>query len=154
MNSIYQFLKNTIATRGYKLTDMQSKIKKYHILGDITEEQADELLAAALAGVSIGAERPDMFDMLIGLSARVEALEIRVKALESGDGNEAGKDTEEGVIEPWSAWDGLSDRYQRGALVSHAGRVWESTYAGQNVWEPGAVGIDERFWILREDLNA
>lgn len=61
-----------------------------------------------------------------------------------------GNGTGEGEIKPWEPWDGLSDKYQPGAIVSHGGKVWESTYDGQNVWEPGAVGIDERFWRVRD----
>jgi hypothetical protein len=28
--------------------------------------------------------------------------------------------------------------------VTHKGKVWISTFNGQNVWEPGTVG--EQFW--------
>ena len=31
-----------------------------------------------------------------------------------------------------------------GAIVTHSGKVLESVFEGQNVWEPGAVGIN--FW--------
>ena len=47
----------------------------------------------------------------------------------------------------WKPWDGISKDYQIGAIVVHNGEVWESTFAGQNVWEPGTVG--DNFWIKK-----
>ena len=39
-----------------------------------------------------------------------------------------------------------SEMYLLGDIVAHGGRVWESTHAGLNHWEPGAPGIDYRIW--------
>lgn len=36
--------------------------------------------------------------------------------------------------------------YTVGAVVAHAGRIWESTHPGLNHWEPGTVGVDWRIW--------
>lgn len=41
---------------------------------------------------------------------------------------------------------GAHDSYPAGAVVSHAGRVWENAHPGLNSWEPGAVGVDGRIW--------
>lgn len=41
--------------------------------------------------------------------------------------------------QPWEQ-PGSTNGYQKGDQVTHAGRLWESTYDGDNVWEPGAVG--------------
>ena len=41
---------------------------------------------------------------------------------------------------------GLTDKYQHGAIVQHNGKLWKSTYNGQNVWEPGAV-CTEALWV-------
>lgn len=153
MSNTYHILKNAIGAGGYKLTDMQGKIKKMYMLGDLTEEQLDELLALAFNCISAEAERPEMRITIGVLATRIEALEARVKVLEDGENAEAGEGTGEGEIEPWEPWDGLSDKYQPGAIVSHGGKVWESTYDGQNVWEPGAVGIDERFWRVRDEMD-
>lgn len=150
MSNIYSFLKNVIGTGGYKFADMQEKIKKYHITGDLSEKQEQELLDAAAAGASIIGERPTYDELIQNLAKRVEALEARVKALECVEDAE----TDEQKIEPWKPWDGLSSKYQLGDLVTHVDKVWESTHEGQNVWEPGAVGVDERFWCERTDLTA
>jgi hypothetical protein len=153
MSNTYHILKNAIGAGGYKLADMQGKIKKYHIVGDITEEQEKELLSLALSGASPAGERPSDAELLQAMARRIEALETRVKVLEDGENAEAGEGTGEGEIEPWAPWDGLSNKYQPSAIVSHGGKVWESTYDGQNVWEPGAVGIDERFWRVRDETG-
>lgn len=152
MSNTYHFLKNAIGAGGYKLTDMQDKIKKYCIMGDITEEQEQELLSLALSGASTEGERPGTDVLIQEMARRIEALEGRVKMLENGENADEGGAATEGEIESWEPWDGLSNKYQPGSIVSHGGKVWESTYGGQNVWEPGSVGIDERFWRERSDI--
>ena len=37
--------------------------------------------------------------------------------------------------------------YLRGAVITHKGRVWESTHPGLNHWEPGTPGVDGRIWL-------
>ncbi|WP_018024372.1 carbohydrate-binding protein [Corynebacterium ulceribovis] len=39
-----------------------------------------------------------------------------------------------------------SAMYRHGDIVSHDGRVWQSTHPHLNHWEPGATGIDNRVW--------
>jgi hypothetical protein len=131
---MYNLIKTVIGNGGYKLSDTQYKAKKLYLMGDITEEQLDEVLRLASEGVNPSAERPEVLTMLKSLSDRIEAIE---KRLDSGNTE---PDTEE--YEEWTPWDGISDKYQHGAIVSHNGNVWISEYAGQNVWEPGAVGTD------------
>lgn len=46
-----------------------------------------------------------------------------------------------------------SEMYLLGDVVSHNGRVWESTHSGINHWEPGSVGVDYRIWTdVTDDL--
>jgi len=131
---MYNVIKSVIAGGGFKLADIQRKIKKLYALGDLTEAQTDELLGDAVGGASADAERPEVLAMLRSLSDRVDALEAKINSAEEESGYPA-----------WTAWDGISDKYQYGDIVSHNGRLWQSVYAGQNVWEPGAVG--GQFWI-------
>lgn len=45
--------------------------------------------------------------------------------------------------EPWVNGTG----YEFGIRVTHVGKTWENTLKGMpNTWEPGAPGIDERYW--------
>lgn len=137
---MYDVIKSAIAAGGYKLADMQYKIKKLYVLGDLTESEMDELLALAAGGVSTDAERPETLEMIRALDAKISALDERVKALEN-------KPVEPDVPEDypeWKPWDGISKDYQEGAIVKHNGKVWISVFSGQNVWEPGVAG--DQFW--------
>lgn len=142
-------IRGVISAGGYKLADIQHKIKKMFLLGDITEAEMDELLAMASGGVSTDAERPETLNLIHTLAAEIEALEARVKALEGTDdedGNDDAVDPEQSAHPEWKPWDGLSTDYQKDSVVSHNGELWESVFDGQNVWEPGAPGT-ESLWV-------
>lgn len=148
MISIYEVLKSTISGGNYKLHDVQQRIKKLFVLGDLTDAQTEELLAMASSGASADAERPETLALIQALSENIKALEARVAALESG--NNSGTDDTGGaepiIDQAWKPWDGISKDYQKGATVFHNGEVWQSVFDGQNVWEPGAVGT-EALWV-------
>ena len=133
---MYNLIKTVINNGGYKLADIQYKAKKMYLMGDITEDQFDELMRLASDGVNPDAERPEVLAMLRSLSDRIDAIE---KRLDGGD------EYVPEEYEDWHPWDGISDKYQHGAVVRHNGKLWESTFHGQNVWEPGAVGT-ESMW--------
>lgn len=139
---MYDVIRSAIAAGGYKLADMQYKIKKLYVMGDLTESEMEQLLEMASGGVSADTERPEVMAMIHTLDEKISALDGRVKALE---GNPDEPDVPEGDYPAWKPWDGISTDYQKGAIVSHKGELWESVYDGQNVWEPGTV--DERFWV-------
>lgn len=67
--------------------------------------------------------------------------------LESGDTEPVEPQEPAVVIPEWEPWDGISTDYQTGAVVAHSGKYWQNVLSGmQNTWEPGGVGIDERYW--------
>ena len=136
---MYNVLKTVISAGGYKLADIQYKIKKLYTMGDLTEAELDELMALAMAGVTTDAERPEVLQMIQTLAGRLDALEAAVASL-TGSSGETTTD-----YPAWQPWDGISSDYQPGAIVSHGSKVWQSAYDGQNVWEPGTV--DDRFWV-------
>ena len=163
---MYTIIKSVISAGGYKLADVQHKIKKMHMLGDLTEAQMDELLLLAARSAAPDGERPETIAMLQTLLGKIEALEDRVAKLEdlkedtseedpddsgeSGDpdtnpegGDEPG--VPETVVYPeWEPWNGIDDRYQPGSIVTRSGKIWISVFKGQNVWEPGVV--TDGFW--------
>lgn len=139
---MYKVLKSVISAGGFKLADIQYKVKKLYATGDLSEEQLDELLTMASMGVSTAAERPEVMEMLRSLDERIKALEAK---LEGNNGN-AEVPAEH---EAWKPWDGMGDKYQKGAVVTHKDQLWESIYDGQNVWEPGAAGT-ESLWVIYE----
>lgn len=137
---MYEIIKSVITAGGYKLAEIQHKVKKLYIMGDLTEEQTDELLKMASEGISLDAERPEVMAMLLSLADRIAALEAS---------QTPGEDSNTEQTEAWKPWDGISNKYQKGAVVSHNGITWESVFNGQNVWEPGAAGT-EALWVKKE----
>lgn len=143
---MYGIIKNVINAGGYKLADIQYKIKKLYVLGDITEEQMDELLRMASGSVSADAERPETLTMIKKLSERIDDLDSRLNILEGNTEEEPDVGEESTVYPAWEPWDGIADRYQYGAVVRHNDKLWQSIYQGQNVWEPSTAGT-ESMWI-------
>jgi hypothetical protein len=136
---MYEVLKSVISAGGFKLAEMQHKVKKLYAVGDLTEEEMDKLLSLASGGVSTDAERPEVMAMLQSLADRIAALEAKLTT---------GEETPE--YEAWKPWDGMSNKYQLGATVSHNGKLWQSIYEGQNVWEPGAAGTENLWAEVRQ----
>ena len=66
--------KNIIEKGGYVLEDVEQKIKKLYLLGDLAEEDMDELLLLAANEVDNSAQ-VDLFRKLVDLEHRVYALE-------------------------------------------------------------------------------
>lgn len=145
----YNIFKNRIAAGGYQLTDIQRRIKKLYALGDLTEEQTDELITLSQKNAAVDMERPEVLQMLRQLADRVGTLEKLVAA--QGD---TGEDTEKETAqyESWEPWDGIGNKYQYGAVVLHNGKLWCSEFAGQNVWEPGAVGTELLWTEYNEEV--
>lgn len=143
---MYNIFKNRISAGGYHLADIQHRIKKLYALGDLTEEQTDELLSMTQQHASADAERPETMLILKSLSDRIEAIEKKLETGETPSEGETGSDTTVEEYEPWKPWDGVSNKYQPGAIVTHNGKLWKSIHTGQNTWEPGTVGT-ERLWV-------
>lgn len=135
---MFEVIQSVISAGGYKLTTMQEKIKRFYLRGNITEAEMDELLDMAAVGASTDGERPELLALIQSLAADVASMKERIDALE-------GKSVEETEYPAWKPWDGISNDYQYGAIVSHNGTLWESDFNGQNVWEPGVHG-----WKVKE----
>ena len=135
---MYHIVKSVITAGNYKLAEIQHKIKKLYVTGDLTEEQVERLMVLASGGVSLDAERPEIHAMIQTIADKIIALEDRITALE-------GSSDDIGQHPAWEPWDGISRDYQAGAIVTHNDKLWQSVYEGQNVWEPGAAG--QQFWI-------
>jgi hypothetical protein len=143
---MFNVIKSAIEAGGYKLSEMQQKIRKFYMMGNLTEAELDELLRLASGGVSADAERPENILLIQTLAEELEALKARVTALEGGEDPAEPDKPDEPTYPEWKPWDGISKDYQRGDIVSHNGKLWESVFEGQNVWEPGTVGT-ESLWV-------
>lgn len=140
---MYETFLSMITSGDYQLSDITNKINTMWITSNLTDNQRDNLLSQAAEHLDPETERPENIEMLEKLAERITDLEKRVSELE-------GKTEETGYPE-WVPWDGLSDNYQNGAIVSHNGKLWKSTYVGQNVWEPGTVGTENLWGEVNEN---
>lgn len=68
------FIIGIINGGDYKLDELEQKIKKLYVLGDLTEEDMDELLSLASEKVD-NAKQIDMFNKIVDLEHRIIALE-------------------------------------------------------------------------------
>lgn len=140
---MYNIIKTEIKN-GRKLTEVNRLIDVALGAGTITDKQYSELRREANAAANPDENRPDLYDMVKALEARVKALETFNGIVPAPELPEDGNQTE---YETWQPWDGISNKYQQGAIVYHpgTGKLWESTFAGQNTWEPGTIGT-EALW--------
>jgi len=112
---MYDVLKSVISVGDYKLAEIQRKAKKLFVLGDLNEDQLDDLLVMASSSVSAEAERPETLELIHALAEKVHVLETLVK-------KSAGENSDEQTGYPaWKPWDGISKDYPQGAVVSHNG---------------------------------
>lgn len=70
------FIKSVIEAGGYSLSDIEVKIKKLYVLGDLTSEEMDELLLLAANNVDNSAQI-DLFEKMVDLEHRLVALETK-----------------------------------------------------------------------------
>lgn len=77
------------------------------------------------------------------------ASSLYVKVLPGQDGNEP----EDGSYAEWEQ-PGPENGYSMGDRVSHNGKIWESTFDGANVWEPGAQGTEALWKDVTEEVAA
>ena len=68
------FIVGIINSGDYKLDELEQKIKKLYVLGDLTEEDMDELLSLASEKVD-NATQIDMVNKMVDLEHRIVALE-------------------------------------------------------------------------------
>lgn len=69
-----EFIKSIISSGDYVLEDLEHKIKKLYVYGDLTEADADELLALAANSVD-NSEQVNVYAKLVDLEHRIVALE-------------------------------------------------------------------------------
>lgn len=150
---MYKILNSLIAAGNYKLSEMQYKIKKMYIMGDLSEEEMNTLMTKASEKISAAAERPETLVMIQTLMNEIKDLKHRVESLEAPktepETPEVETPEEEITYSAWEPWNGIDDKYQPGAIVMHNGELWQNIHDTQNVWEPGAPGTTN-LWIKYE----
>lgn len=150
---MYEIVKNVIMSGNFKLEDMNKKIDTLWVQGDLTEEQRTELITLMKEHLNPETEMPEALQMCRALKEEVESLKERVIKLENGG---VAPEPPVGIEVPaWEPWDGISNKYQYGAVVTIDQKYYISTYQGQNTWMPGSMGT-EGLWkeISKEDAEA
>lgn len=150
---MYEIVKNVIMSGSFKLDDMTKKINTLWVQGELTEEQKNELVVLMKEHLNPETETPEQVELYKQLLGKYEALDERVTKLENGG---VMPEPPVGVvIPPWEPWDGISDRYKYGAVVSIDQKYYISIFHGQNTWMPGSMGT-EGLWkeISKEDAEA
>lgn len=150
---MYEIVKNVIMPGNFKLEDMSKKIDTLWVQGDLTEEQRTELIALMKEHLNPETEMPEALQMCRALKEEIESLKERVTKLENGG---VAPEPPAGIEVPaWEPWDGISDRYQYGAVVIIDQKYYISCHQGQNTWMPGSMGT-EGLWkeISKEDAEA
>ena len=152
---MYDIIKNIIQNGVFKASELTTKIDTLWAESKLSDEQRNELVQMMTDFLNPSTEAPELKDLYERLEARVSVLEDAVKELQGG-GSE-GPEPGEIIVPAWVPWDGISDNYQYGAVVTHNGKYWQNMLQGvQNTWEPGAVGVDDRYWkeITKEEAES
>ena len=150
---MYEIVKNVIVSGNFKLADMQKKIDTLWVQGDLTEEQKTELTTLMKEHLNPESEMPEALQMCRALKEEVESLKERVTKIENGG---VALEPPAGVEVPaWEPWDGISDRYKYGDVVTIDTKYYISCHIGQNTWMPGSMGT-EGLWkeISKEDAES
>ena len=150
-NSMAGILRNVIKAGNLPLSQMSERIETMYANGRIDAEERLELTELMHGSAKPENEAPDWKTLYTALAAKVSGMEARLTAAEKALGltEEQPEDGggEESSYPAWESWDGVNGGYEYGAKVSHNGKNWENMLEGMtNVWEPGAMGVDERYW--------
>ena len=145
VNNMANILRSVITNNGLPLSQVAERIETMYLSGRINAEERAELTELMHEKANPANEAGDYKALYQALAEKYNELEKRVKALEGKDAT--GGEATGGEHPAWKPWDGVSAGYQYGDIVMHGGKVWENMLVGMtNVWEPGAMGVDERYW--------
>lgn len=146
-NSMAAILRNVIRSGGMPLTQVSERIETMYLSGRISGEERTELTELMHEKADPTNELGGWKELYEALARKYSELDARVKALEEGSAG-GGNDGEAGSgYLAWEPWDGVREPYKHGDVVFHNGRIWQNMLEGMgNVWEPGAQGVDERYW--------
>lgn len=146
-NSMATILRNVIRNGGMPLTQVSERIETMYLSGRISGEERNELTELMHEKADPANELGGWKELYEALAKKYNELEARVRALEEG-GASGGNDGETGTgYLDWKPWDGVSEPYKYLDVVTHDGKLWQNMLESMsNVWEPGAPGVDERYW--------
>lgn len=158
MKYMYEIFKSVILSKSYNLEEMIKKINIRWVEDTLTEEQREELIALAQTNADPSQSNAPLQKQIEEISKKQIALEDTVEKLSATvqkiketveSGGTVVPDPEPPVTEEYPAWEPYNGippvPYQVGSKVTHNGKKWESMVPN-NVWEPGAFGVDQNIW--------
>lgn len=155
---MYEIFKNVIDSKEYSLDDILKKIDTKWVQSRLTDEQRDELILLAQTNADpensnaplqkqieeIAKKHLILEETVTALSATVQKIKETVES-----GGTVVPDPEPPITEEYPAWEPYNGippvPYQVSSKVTHNGKKWESMVPN-NVWEPGAFGVDQNIW--------
>lgn len=142
---MYEIIKNIIENGTFRVSDLTNKIDTLWAESKLSDEERNQLVQMMTDYLNPASEAPELKEMHERLETRVNVLEAEAQALK---GEEPGGGEEGTVTVPaWEPWDGISNKYQYGAVVTHNGKYFlDVLQEMQNTWEPESAGVDERYW--------
>ena len=153
---MYSILKSIIMSQKESNDTLYHKIDVAWANGDITDEEKIKLDQLVFQYQNPQVLYSRLSEKINVIAEEIEILKASVEKLQSGKESEEPQDKHV-KIPKWEAWDGISDKYQTGAVVKHKGKYYQDVLEGmQNTWEPGTTGVDERYWkeITKEEAEA
>lgn len=158
MKYMYEIFKSVIASKSYNLEEMIKKINIRWVEDILTEEQREELITMAQANADPSQSNAPLQKQIEEISKKQIALEDTVEKLSAmvqkiketvESGGTVVPEPEPPITEEYPAWEPYNGippvPYQVGSKVTHNGKKWESMVPN-NVWEPGAFGVDQNIW--------
>lgn len=158
MEYMYEIFKSVIASKSYNLEEMIKKINIRWVEDILTEEQREELITMAQANADPSQSNAPLQKQIEVISKKQIALEDTVEKLRAmvqkiketvESGGTVVPDPEPPITEEYPVWEPYNGippvPYQVGSKVTHNGKKWESMVPN-NVWEPGAFGVDQNIW--------
>lgn len=158
MKYMYEIFKSVIASKSYNLEEMIKKINIRWVEDILTEEQRKELIALAQTNADPNRSNAPLQKQIEEISKKQIALEDTVEKLSAmvqkiketvESGGTVVPDPEPPITEEYPVWEPYNGippvPYQVGSKVTHDGKKWESMVPN-NVWEPGAFGVDQNIW--------
>lgn len=141
---MYDIIKNIIENGAFRVGDLTTKIDTLWAESKLTDDERSQLIQMMTDYLNPASEAPELKEMYERLETHVATLEAEVQTLK---GEEPGGGEEAGTVPAWEPWDGISSKYQYGAVVTHNEKYFLNVLQGmQNTWEPESAGVDERYW--------
>ncbi len=131
--SVYDIFKNAIYSGDFELVDTKNRIMSAWAYGSLTDEQRDELIAAAREQAKPESSYKPLQDQLTALGERVKTLETKVGAIEQKDLSVGSEVTEEYPV--YRQPTGSADAYQTGDKVTFNGKHYTCAL-DDCVWSP------------------